>query len=69
MGGPMPEDLKTHVMRIFYHAKKQIELLEDALNKEEFDTADFLASIAVMDLTELRSRINALLRFTQRQQR
>jgi len=66
MGGILPEDIKTYIMRIFAHAKKQIELLEDALNKEEYDTADFLASIAIMDLTQLRSAINSFLRFSQK---
>jgi hypothetical protein len=65
MGGGLPEDLKTYITRIFAHAKKQLELLEDALKNEDYDTADFLASVAVMDLTELRSKLNTLLRFSQ----
>jgi hypothetical protein len=66
MGGRVPEDLKTYLHRVFAHAKKQLELLEDALKNEDYDTADFLASVAVMDLTELRSKLNTLLRFSQR---
>ena len=62
----MPEDLKTYLNRIFFHAKKQLELLEEALKNEDYDTADFLASVAMMDLTELRSKLNTLLRFSQR---
>jgi hypothetical protein len=66
VGVCVPEDLKTLITRIFEHAKKQVELLEDALANEDYDTADFLASVAVMDLTYLRSVINSLLRFSPR---
>jgi hypothetical protein len=66
MGGCLPEDLKTYLVRVYGHAKKQLELLEEALKNEDYDTADFLASVAVMDLTELRSKLNTLLRFSQR---
>jgi hypothetical protein len=62
----VPEDLKTYIYRVYSHAKKQLELLEEALKNEDYDTADFLASVAVIDLTELRSKLNALLRFSQR---
>ena len=62
----MPEDLKTYLVRVFEHAKKHVLLLEDALKNEDYDTADFVASVAVMGLTELRSKINSLLRFSQR---
>jgi hypothetical protein len=62
----LPEDLKTYIYRVYNHAKKQLELLEEALKNEDYDTADFLASVAVMDLTEMRSKLNTLLRFSQR---
>jgi hypothetical protein len=62
----LPEDLKTYIFRVYSHAVKQMELLGEALKNEDYDTADFLASVAVMDLTELRSKLSALLRFSQR---
>jgi len=65
----VPEDLKTYISRLFIHAKKQIELLEEALKNEEYDTADFLAHVAVVDLTTLRSTINSLLRYSKQQPR
>jgi hypothetical protein len=50
----MPEDLKLYVQRIYEHAKKQMELLDRALELEEYDTAEFLAHVVVLDLTKLR---------------
>jgi len=50
----MPEDLKLYIQRIFEHAKKQMELLDRSLELEEYDTAEFLAHVVVLDLTKLR---------------
>ena len=59
----MPEDLKTIVTRIFSHAQKQVELMAKAVESEEYETVDFLAQVAILDLTELRRVINSQLRF------
>ncbi|MCC5989914.1 MAG: hypothetical protein LM558_00190 [Thermosphaera sp.] len=63
----MPEDFKTYVNRLYEHARKHIELLANALNNEEYDTADFLAHVIVMDLTKMREVINNQLRFSKKQ--
>ena len=59
----MPEDLKTVVMRILSHAQKQVELMAKAVESEEYETVDFLAQVAILDLTELRRVLNSQLRF------
>jgi len=63
----MPEDLKTYVERIFEHAKKQMELLYDAIYMEEYDTAEFLAQVVVLDLTKLREVLNSQVLLSQKQ--
>lgn len=63
----MPEDFKTYVDRLYEHARKHIELLANALKNEEYDTADFLAHVIVMDLTKMREVINNQLRFSKKQ--
>jgi hypothetical protein len=55
----MPEDLKTYMERIYEHAQKQMELLYHALYNEEYDTAEFLAHVIVLDLTKLREVLNS----------
>lgn len=62
----MPEDLKTYILRVYEHARKHLGMMSDCLNEEEYDTCDFLASVVVNDLIELRNKFNALLRFKQR---
>jgi len=63
----MPEDFKTFVARLYQHAKKQLELMEKAIEAEEYDTVDFLAQVTVVDLTKLREVVNARLNFSRRQ--
>jgi len=67
MGVSMPEDFKTFISRLYAHARKHIEMLEESLKNEEYDTADFLASIVVNDLTKLRELINTQLRYAKKQ--
>ena len=62
----MPEDFKTFLSRLYEHARKHVEMLKNALEAEEYDTADFLAAVAVNDLTKLREIINAQLRFVKK---
>jgi len=62
----MPEDFKSFINRLYEHAKKHIDMLRQALDSEEYDTADFLATIIVNDLTKLREIINNQLRFSKR---
>lgn len=62
----MPEDLKTFLIRLFEHANKQLELMRKAIEHEEYDTLDFLAQVAIVDLTRLREVLNLQLRFTKR---
>jgi len=63
----MPEDFKTYVNRLYEHAKKHVELLKNSLETEEYDTADFLAHVVILDLTKLREIINTQLRFSKKQ--
>ena len=63
----MPEDFKTYISRLYEHAKKHIELLKNALESDEYDTADFLAQVVVQDLVKLREVINTQLRFSKPQ--
>ena len=63
----MPEDFKTYVNRLYEHARKHVDLLANALSNEEYDTADFLAHVIVMDLTKMREVINNQLRFSKKQ--
>jgi len=62
----VPEDFKTFITRLYGHARRHVEMLEEALKSEEYDTADFLAAVAVNDLTKLREIINAQLRFVKK---
>ena len=62
----MPEDFKTYIDRLVAHAEKHFNLLKDALSKEEYETADFMAQIVVLDLTKLREVINARLIFSKK---
>lgn len=62
----MPEDFRTYVLRLYEHAKKHVELLANALNSEEYDTADFLAQVIILDLTKLREIVNTQLRFSKK---
>jgi len=66
MGVNMPEDFKTFINRLYEHARKQIDMLKTAIDNEEYDTADFLAAVAVNDLTKLREVINNQLRFVKK---
>jgi len=59
----MPEDFKTLVNRLIEHASNHFELLRNALEREEYDTADFTAQVIVLDLTKIRSLINSSLRY------
>jgi HEPN domain-containing protein len=63
----MPEDFKKYISRLYEHAKKHIGLLKDALESDEYDTADFLAQVVVQDLVKLREVINTQLRFSKSQ--
>jgi len=62
----MPEDLKTYIIRLYEHAKKHLEMLQPAIQNEEYDTADFLAQVVVQDLVKLREVINPQLRFSKK---
>jgi len=63
----VPEDFKTYINRLIAHAEKHFNLLKDALSMEEYETADFMAQIVVLDLTKLREVINARLIFSKKQ--
>jgi hypothetical protein len=65
--GDVPEDFKTYVIRLYEHAKKHVDFLANSLQSEEYDTADFLAHIVILDLTKLREIINTQLRFSKKQ--
>jgi hypothetical protein len=64
--GHVPEDFKTYVARLYEHAAKHMSLLKNALEGEEYDTADFLAQVIILDLTKLREIVNTQLRFSKR---
>jgi len=63
----MPEDFKTYITRLYEHAKKHIEMLQSAIQNDEYDTADFLAQVVIQDLIKLREVINTQLRFSKSQ--
>lgn len=63
----MPEDFKTYIQRLLVHAQKQLEMAAKALENEEYDTLEFLAHVAVLDLTKLREVVNTQLRFSKKQ--
>jgi hypothetical protein len=67
-GGLMPEDFKTLINRLFEHAVKHFELLKNALEREEYDTADFTAQVVVLTLTKLRALINSNLRYFRKEE-
>ena len=62
----MPEDFRTYVLRLYEHAVKHVSLLKNALEGEEYDTADFLAQVIILDLTKLREIVNTQLRFSKK---
>jgi hypothetical protein len=62
----MPEDFKTYIGRLYSHAAKHMNMLSEALTNEEYDTADFLAQVIILDLTKLREMINTQLRFSKK---
>jgi hypothetical protein len=43
-----------------------MNMLSEALTNEEYDTADFLAQVIILDLTKLREMINTQLRFSKK---
>jgi hypothetical protein len=64
----VPEDLNTFITRLYAHARKHLEMMDDALKNQEWDTVDFLASIVVNDLVKLRQIVNSYTRFSKQTQ-
>jgi hypothetical protein len=64
----VPEDLNTFISRLYAHARKHLEMMDDALKNQEWDTVDFLASVVVNDLVKLRQIVNSYTRFSKQAQ-
>ena len=60
--------MNTFISRLYAHAKKHLEMIDDALKNQEWDTVDFLASIVVNDLVKLRQIVNNYTRFSKQTQ-
>jgi len=59
----MPEDFKTLINRLLEHSAKYFELMKTALEREEYDTADFTAQVVIQALVNIRTLINSNLKY------
>jgi len=63
----MSETLETVIARIVAHAKVQMQCIENAVNNEEYETAEFCAGVLSHVIIELRRLLGHKIRYLKQE--